>query len=139
MFKKGLLAYKTQAQLKSEIADKRLWNLLSIRFKKLWEDSKKPRFKLTRARLDLMKRYRNLAVKMFKKGSLSFYVADDVIYRVGGILFTHDKDDNSDWSWVSWPREVRASNRPKIGKKMSVKAFNALLPSVPKHNPRLNR
>ena len=101
---------KTQAQLKSDIADKRLWNLLSIRFKKLWEDSKKPRFKLTRARLDFMKRYRNLAVKMFKRGLLAFYVADDVLYRVAGILFTHD-DDDGDWSWVNWPREVRASNR----------------------------
>tara|TARA_A100001234_G_scaffold215037_1_gene219337 strand:- start:1077 stop:1430 length:354 start_codon:yes stop_codon:yes gene_type:complete len=74
---------KTQARLKSDIADKRLYNLLSIRFKKLEKDSNKPGFKLTMSRLKLMKRYYQLALKMQRRGLLkrSDILADERIHK----------------------------------------------------------
>ena len=73
---------KTQARLKSDIADKRLWNLLSIRFNKLEKDSNKPRFKVTKSRVKLMQRYYKLAAKMWRRGLLKRADMKEVFYGI---------------------------------------------------------
>ena len=61
---------KTQARLKSDIAAKRLYNLLSIRFEKMEKDMLKPGYKVTKSRVKLMQRYATLVRKMARRGLL---------------------------------------------------------------------